>query len=184
MGLVRRAEEIEYVRKEQCRVRGSMLPLLGARYEAWFTSGRGSFHAKGKFPEVEGLLIRQDALPEFYRMLVQVSLRVGDRVSLEMKLTAPRLSCISSLSMWNQDVEMLSLITGIGVADAGRIADSLRREGYVKLVQGGSATRYSLTPKGQWALWEQADGNMQSQLLDNAIQLFSAREAERLAGRL
>src|SRR5512143_1783738 len=148
MRLVRRAEEIEYIRKEQCRVRGSMIPLLGARYEAWFTSGHGSFHAKGKFPEVEGLLIRQDALPEFYRMLVRVSLRVGDRVSLEMKLTTPRLSCISSLSMWSQDLEMLSLITGMGVAEAREIADSLHREGYVKLVQGRSAARYSLTAKG------------------------------------
>ncbi|MEW6722134.1 MAG: hypothetical protein AB1324_02645 [Candidatus Micrarchaeota archaeon] len=184
MKLIRKAELIEYHDKEQCRIRGANAPLIGARYEAWFTKGEGRFHVKGRYPEVEGLMIREDASPFFYRMLVRLAGKIGDMKGSRLDVSDAGVRCIASLSMWSQDMVALSAITGLGAEQVKLTASELCREGYLRPVGRHGMTRMVLTAKGWRAENDFVGDDIRDELLSRTIEIYTLREIESLrAGR-
>lgn len=180
MKLIRKTEISDKFENDQCRIKAAKAPVLGSRYEVWFTRGGQAFHAKGKFPEVEGLMIKEEAQPAFYHSLVRASRRIGDEKSLEMDLSLAKKRCICSLSMWSQDMETVSAITGLSLEDSRRMTFGLYHAGYVTLVQKGRKTVMALSAKGWRALEETCDGALRTEVLNRTIEIYSARELETL----
>ncbi|HSB46743.1 MAG TPA: hypothetical protein VLD37_01930 [Candidatus Bilamarchaeum sp.] len=180
MRFLKRAELVEYIEGEQCRLKASRIPVYGATYEVWFTRGQKRFHEKGRYPEVEGLMIKEEASAFFYRMLVQAAKKIGDGESSRMDLSPAALRCVCSLSMWSQDIATISSITGIGLEQTRSVLFGLYHAGYVTLVEKGGRTMMALTPKGWRAEDELASDGLRTELLNQAISIYSAREAEHL----
>lgn len=180
MKLMRKTEVRDRSEGEECRIKAVKAPLLGSTYEVWFTKGENEFRAKGRYPEVEGLMIKQEADAVFYRSLVRASKKIGDEASSRLDVTPAGLRCICSLSMWSQDMATVSAITGLGLEEARRVTFDLFHAGYVTLVQKGDKTRMSLTPKGWRADDELAGDDLKTELLNRAIGIYSEREAEHL----
>jgi hypothetical protein len=177
MAFVKKTDFRDRSEGEECRIKALKAPLLGSTYEVWFTKGGREFHARGRYPEVEGLMIRQEAEAVFYRSLVRASRKIGDECS-RMEVSPAGLRCICSLALWSQDMATISEITGIGLEETRRITFDLFHAGYVTLVQKGNKTRMALTAKGWRAEDELADDALRTELLNRMIRIYSEREAE------
>ncbi|MEW6722130.1 MAG: hypothetical protein AB1324_02625 [Candidatus Micrarchaeota archaeon] len=149
--MIKRADMKEESGNDSFRVKARNVPVLGAKYEMWATSGGKSFHEAGGFPQIEGLIIKNELPQEAYLLLLGACRQIGDEKSLEFSLGRFEKMCLCSLSLWNQSIAVVSRITGLSEDGARNTMFSLHQAGYITLVQHGDQVRHALTYKGKLA---------------------------------
>jgi hypothetical protein len=174
MKIIKKVDLTDGFDGQMCRIKAIKVLTAEPRYEVWFTKGEKEFEGRGKFPLVEGLMLREDAPGTFYNTLLRACKRIGDRKSLEMNLSPYMVRCVCSLSMWSQDLPTISNITGIELEAARRITFALYREGYLTLAQSNGRTKMALTPKGWRAHDELSEGSLEKELLNKTVDIYEA----------